>query len=164
MNSPKRKRKKTTEDSFQPLQVISPLHRANRQVAIYLEKLIDDLGLTAPEAHLLSYVQNYGPCPVGELVNVLGHKKSTMTNMLDRMEEYGYLRREVNPQDRRSFLIATTRSGTRIGSATRDRVLQAENDILQHLTARDLKAFSKVIAAIDEVTGVEIRHSSRDKG
>ena len=163
MSNPKRNKKSRSEDSFQPLQILSPLHRANRQIAIHLEKLISDLGLTAPEAHLLSYVQNYGPCPVGELVNVLGHKKSTMTNMLDRMEEYGFLERQVNPQDRRSFLVATTRAGTKIGSATRDRVIQAEQEILQHLTVRDMKTFAKVIAAIDQVTGVEIRLPARNK-
>lgn len=158
MNSPTKKRGKNQR--FAPLQVLSPLHRANRQIAIYLEKLIDDLGLTAPEAHLLSYIQNYGPCPVGELVTVLGHKKSTMTNMLDRMEAYSYLTREVNPQDRRSFLIATTREGARVGSATRERVMQAEREILRHVSATDFKGFEKIIAAIDRVTGVEIRHKT----
>lgn len=49
--------------------------------------------------------------PIGELARVIGIKQSTFTSMLDRLQQTGLVRREINPNDRRSFLIHVTGEG-----------------------------------------------------
>lgn len=141
------------------LQILSPLHKANRQISIHIEERLTDLDLTTVEAHLLCYVRTYGPCPIGELVRVLGHKKSTMTNILDRLEDYGLLQRSVNPTDRRSFLVATTETGERIEDDAQKRVYDLEEGILELVTEDDMRGFRKVIEAVEDVTGVNVRQT-----
>jgi len=55
-----------------PLQFLSPLHKANRQLSLYLEGRLDDLGTSPQEGHLLTYLHRYAPATVGELVRVFG--------------------------------------------------------------------------------------------
>ena len=93
------------------LEFLSPLHRASRQISIYLEAHTRALGVSPGEGHLLTYLGGYAPASVVELVRVFGMKQSTLTSMLDRLERAGLVRREVNPADRRSFLIHLTRAG-----------------------------------------------------
>jgi DNA-binding MarR family transcriptional regulator len=152
MNSSKSVRK--------PLQLISPLHRANRQTAIYLEEQLTDLGVSAPEAHIVSYVDAYGPCPIGELVRVFGYKKPTMTSMLDRLERKELIRRELNPKDRRSFVVSTVEKGPALAEEARGRVEKLDRTIRRRVSEDDFRGFLNVVDAVAETTGVNVREDA----
>lgn len=139
------------------LQFLSPLHKASRQLSVHLDASAGDPGLSATDGHLITYLNKYAPAPVGELVRVFGIKQSTFTSMLDRLEKAGLIRRELNPGDRRSFLIHITDAG-RARANEADRVLLAlEDDIRSRVSARDVQGFQAVMRAIEEVTQVRLR-------
>lgn len=139
------------------LQFLSPLHKASRQLSVHLGSPNSELGLSPTDGHLVTYLSKYAPAPVGELVRVFGIKQSTFTSMLDRLEKAGLIRRELNPGDRRSFLIHITDAGHAIAEDA-DRVLRAlEDDIRARVTARDVEGFHAVMRAIEEVTQVRLR-------
>lgn len=141
----------------QPLKIVSPVHKALRQISEHLIRMMGEIDAPGWESHLLTYVDTYGPCRVSELRRVFGYHPSTLTSVLDRLEFEGLLSRQPNPEDRRSILIAVTPRGRRVGRRARNAVQTFENQILQHLTDNDLKGFRRVMAAIAEVTQVELR-------
>lgn len=143
--------------SQKPLRFVSALHKAVRQLSLCMEDRMAQLGLAASEAHLLNFVHVYGPCRVGELTRVMGTQKSTMTSMIDRLEDRGLLTREPNQEDRRSFLVAITEDGAELGGAGREQVWSLEQEIIAKASSTDVDALERVLAAIDEVTGVEVR-------
>jgi DNA-binding MarR family transcriptional regulator len=143
-----------------PLRYLSPLHKANRQAGVYLEGRLGGLGVSGPEAHVLSYVQAYGPCPVGELVRVFGYKKPTMTSMLDRLAERELITRELHPSDRRSFLVDLTPRGDRLAAVVRRGVEEFDAEIGRRVTAQDTAGFENVMRALAAITGVELRGDS----
>ena len=143
--------------SVQPLKIVSPVHKALRQISEHLIRKMDEIDAPGWESHLLTYVEAYGPCRVSELRRVFGYHPSTLTSVLDRLESEGLLSRQPNTEDRRSILIAVTARGRRVGRAARKAVEEFEEEILQHLTGKDLKGFRRVMAAIAEVTQVELR-------
>jgi DNA-binding MarR family transcriptional regulator len=161
MNSTKSNKRRSR--AFRKLRYLSPLHKANRQTSVYLEGQLADLGVSAPEAHLLAYVSVYGPCAVGELVRVFGAKKPTMTSTLDRLSERKLVKRALHPRDRRSFLVSATSKGRRLGEIARERVEQLEDEIAKRVTRKDVDGFEKVIDAIDAVTGIDLRSSVSEK-
>jgi DNA-binding MarR family transcriptional regulator len=139
---------------------LSPLHRANRQIGVYFEGHVREMGVSPQEGHLLSYLRSYAPCPVSELLRVFGFKPSTMTSLLDRLENRRLVRREVNPEDRRSLLVGLTAKG-RIVYHRVQRVVEAlESSLRREVTKRELDGFQAVIAAVDRVTGVTLRERS----
>ena len=139
------------------LQFLSPLHKASRQLSVYLEAGGLEPGLGPVEGHLLTYLRSYTPASVGELVRVFGIKQSTFTSLLDRLEKAGLVRRELNPADRRSFLIHITAAGTERADRSTE-VLQAlEADIRSRVSARDVEGFHAVMRAIEEITQVRLR-------
>lgn len=139
------------------LQFLSPLHKASRQLSVYLAAPTSDPGLSSTDGHLITYLNKYAPAPVGELVRVFGIKQSTFTSMLDRLEKAGLIRRELNPGDRRSFLIHITDAGRAMADEA-DRVLLAlEADIRARVSARDVEGFHAVMRAIEEITQVQLR-------
>src|SRR5688572_7892845 len=107
-----------------PLQFLSPIHKAGRQIGLYLEGATVELGVSPAEGHLLSFLRTYAPCPVSELERVFGHKRSTLTSILDRLSDRGLLTRQVNADDRRSFTIELTPDGRKLAGKLQ-KVLEA---------------------------------------
>ncbi len=139
-----------------PLQFVSPLHKANRQLGEYMEADSRERGVEPGEGHLLSYVTLYGPCPISRLSKVFGHKPSTLTSVLDRLEERGMLERTPNPDDRRSLLVATTPPGARVATELRAQLEEMEESIYERISARDFAGFQAVMRAIADLTQVDL--------
>jgi DNA-binding MarR family transcriptional regulator len=139
------------------LEFLSPLHKASRQINVYLESQGSEPGMGTSEGHVLTYLGSYAPAPIGELVRVFGIKQSTFTSMLDRMEEAGLIRREMNPADRRSFLIHITPRGRETAGRSTRTLEEFEDAIRARATAADIAGFHAVMAAIEEITRVQLR-------
>lgn len=139
------------------LEFLSPLHKASRQLSVYLESRTREVGLSPVEGHVLTYLRSYAPAPIAELVRVFGIKQSTFTSLLDRLEEAGLVRRELNPDDRRSFLIHLSDAGRELADRS-NRLLEAlEAEIRAHVQPRDVEGFHAVMAAVEEITRVRLR-------
>ncbi len=139
------------------LEFLSPLHKASRQISVYLETHTRELGLSPLEGHVLTYLRKYAPAPVGELVRVFGVKQSTCTSMLDRLEQAGLVRRRVNRTDRRSFLVHITPRGRAL-TGRMNRLLEAlEEEIRGRVRVADVKGFHAVMEAVEEITRVRLR-------
>ena len=136
---------------------LSPLHKASRQISVYLENHTADPPVSPVEGHLLTYLRSYAPAPIGELVRVFGIKQSTLTSMLDRLEKAGLIRRELNPEDRRSFLIHITEPGRRLAAELTKRLESLEDNIRKRVNPRDVKGFHAVMGAVDDITRVRLR-------
>lgn len=139
------------------LKYLSPIHKASRQIAIYFENNLADLDVSPQEGHVLSYLRSYAPCPISELARVFGLKGSTLTSMLDRLEERDLIARKLNPADARSFVIMLTRGGRRLADRIQQRVEEIEAQIGRHVRAQDLRGFQAVMSAIEHATLVRLR-------
>lgn len=100
---------------------------------------------------MLSYTLRYGPCTVGTLSEVFGVKGATLTGQLDKLEKRGLLKRQPNPADRRSFLVAVTPKGERLMRRIGEHVIKLEAGVRERVSDRDYQGFLKVIDAIREV-------------
>ena len=139
------------------LRFLSPIHKATRQLELYLEERMARIGVSNPEGHLLSYLGSYAPCPVGDLRRVFGYKGSTLTSMLDRLERRGLISRSVHPEDRRSFLVELSPAGRETAREVTRTVVDLEDALKDRLDNDDLEGFDRVMNAIAEQTRVELR-------
>lgn len=139
------------------LAFLSPLHKASRQISVYLEAETRELGVSPSEGHCLTYLRSYSPAPVGELVRVFGIKQSTFTSLLDRLERSGLVRREINPGDRRSFLVHISPEGRKLADRLTRLLETLEAEIRGRVGSRDMQGFRAVMEAIEHVTAVRLR-------
>ena len=139
------------------MKFLSPIHKSNRQIGVWFEQNMQGMSLSPQEGHLVSYLRSYAPCPIAELVRVFGQKQSTMTSMLDRLEEQSLVRRKVNPADRRSFLIELTRKGLKKAEEVQGLVEKIEAAIDARVSKSELEGFKATMKAIEEATEVVLR-------
>lgn len=92
------------------LNVIPKLHRATHAVALALAS-DPALDVTQAEAHILAHLAETGDARISELHERFGHRRSTLTSVLDRLEQRSLITRESDSNDRRSFVVALTKRG-----------------------------------------------------
>jgi DNA-binding MarR family transcriptional regulator len=132
------------------LQLVPGIHRATHRIALYLDAAQPPLDVSQGEAHLLAFLAEAGPSAIAQLHEAFGHKRSTLTSYLDRLEARGDIARDVRPEDRRSFTVRLTRSGARSAARVHQHLLALEDRALARLTERDLRGFQAVLHALSE--------------
>jgi DNA-binding MarR family transcriptional regulator len=145
-----------TRSSASPFRVLSPVHQANRQASLHIDTLLADLSVTAQEGQVLAFVGARDGVPVTAIVRLLGLSKSTVTSLLKRLETTGLMRRGDNPHDARSWLVFATPKGHRVGTSARQRVLDLDRRIQAHLSAADVRALARIVAAVTAETGIDL--------
>jgi DNA-binding MarR family transcriptional regulator len=124
------------------------LERAAHLIGAYMERTASELGITQAEAHVLAQVAKVGPTPIAGLHREFGHKRSTLTNVLDRLEEREFVRRKPHPNDRRSLVIHLTTSGEQVAHRM-TRVLDAlEREVRRTVGEFDLQGVDAVVTAL----------------
>jgi DNA-binding MarR family transcriptional regulator len=131
-----------------PLLVVA-LQRATHAAGVRLEALLADTGISQGEAHVLALLADGAEHTVGELQRGLGHRPSTLSGLLDRLEHRGLIRRALNEADRRSFLISLTRSGRTAARAVVEALRVIEREALAGVTPRDRAGFVAVAGAFE---------------
>jgi DNA-binding MarR family transcriptional regulator len=131
------------------LRLVPPIHRATHRIGLYLAGLRDD-GLSQGEAHILALLATSAPATIAELHRGLAHKRSTLTSILDRLADRGFITREVGVQDRRTFVITPTGQGLRIARRVHRHLADLEEAVGRRVTADDVKGFLKVVSAVED--------------
>lgn len=93
-------------------QLCFPLYAATRAVTRAYGPLLRDFGLTYPQyLTLLALWDNGEPMSVGELGSRLRLDSGTLTPVLKRLEQAGFVTRRRDSADERRVLIALTSAG-----------------------------------------------------
>ena len=77
--------------------VVLALHRTTHHTLHALSAALADLNLTAAEINALANLAGRGALNVRELSAETGTRATTLTGVLDRLENRGYLTRELDP-------------------------------------------------------------------
>jgi DNA-binding MarR family transcriptional regulator len=133
------------------LRLIPRLHRATHQVAIHLDREKERCPVTQAEAHVLSFLSERGGSgSMADLHRSFGHKRSTLTSIVDRLEKRGLVERTIHPDDRRSFMLKLTREGAVLARRIRTTLERLEARVLERLDPSDVRAFTAVLEAIEQ--------------
>jgi DNA-binding MarR family transcriptional regulator len=130
--------------------VINQVQHATHRIGRHLESALAAAGVDQGEAHVLSALAR-GPMTVAALVEAVGVKRSTLTNILDRLELRGLVTREINPNDRRSFVVCPTRGGERAAKKVAAVFAAIDAKLVRATTASEREAFDSVLARLEEI-------------
>src|SRR2546430_15307206 len=90
-----------------PLRLVPPIHRATHRIGLYLAGLRDD-GLSQGEAHILALLATSAPATIADLHRGLAHKRSTLTSILDRLDDLKHFTHMVLYTDKPNFINTPT--------------------------------------------------------
>jgi MarR family transcriptional regulator, organic hydroperoxide resistance regulator len=126
------------------------LQRATHHTLHALSAALSDLNLSAAEINALANLGEGGTLSVRQLSERTGTRASTLTGLLDRLENRGYLLRELDPSDRRSFRLPLTDRGREVAARALAAIANLEREALSRLDASQLAGYRAVITALQE--------------
>lgn len=122
---------------------------AAQAVEARIESSLSPLGLSLAKLNVLGIlVGSNGPLSLGELAQKLACVRSNVTQLVDRLESDGLVRREADPADRRSIRAVVTDAGRdreRAGAIALSRV---QDDIAQALARYDTGHVEQALSAL----------------
>jgi len=130
--------------------VVLALQRATHHTLHALSAELADLNLSAAEINALANLGEGETLNVRQLSERTGTRASTLTGLLDRLENRGYVARELDPADRRSFRLPLTESGQTVAARVLAAVADLEHKALSRLDATQLAGYHVVITALQE--------------
>lgn len=122
---------------------------AAHAVEARIESSLSPLGLSLAKLNVLGIlVSSNGPLTLGDLAGKLACVRSNVTQLVDRLESDGLVRREADPADRRSIRAVITDAGRdreRAGSAA---LSQVQDDISHTLARFDSAHIEQALSAL----------------
>ncbi len=115
-----------------------------------MEESLRELGITQAEAHILGALAQTGASSINELHASFGHKRSTLTSILDRLEVRRLVERVPHPTSRRSVMIRLTAGGVEAARQVTGILESMEDTVVARVSSNDLEGFRKVIGALAE--------------
>lgn len=105
----------------------------------YANKMKEDSSqlreLTNNELATIALVKN--GMVVKDLQKCLQVPKSTLSNIIRRLEDKGYIKREINPIDKRSYIIQLTEKGKKVNQKHENDERRLFEEILNQLDSDD---------------------------
>jgi MarR family transcriptional regulator, organic hydroperoxide resistance regulator len=128
--------------------IVLALHRTAHHTLHALSSVLADLNLTAAEINALANLAGRGALNVRELSAETGTRATTLTGVLDRLENRDYLTRELDATDRRSFRLPLTEAGQAVADRVAAAISDLERDALARLSPTEIAGFHAVVAAL----------------
>jgi DNA-binding MarR family transcriptional regulator len=127
-----------------PPRLIPHIHRATHRLGLRIEQL-DDPSVNQAEAHVLAHLAAAGDCTIGQVHRAFGHKRSTLTSLLDRLEARALLVRTQDARDKRTYVVSLTRAGRTAARRVIAHLAAIEAEALHGVPASDVRAFLRVL-------------------
>ena len=126
------------------------LEHATHALARWIERTFRDVGLTQAEAHALAYLARHPGATINDLHTSFGHKRSTLTSILDRLETRGWVRRAPHPTSRRLVAVEMTDAGRAIGERVSSALRAVEERVRARAGDGEISAFLDVLRILEE--------------
>jgi DNA-binding MarR family transcriptional regulator len=119
-----------------------------RRIAATHAPEFTEVSMTMAQAKLLYTVQSAGGLRMSDLAVRLGVAISTVSGLVDRLVDAGWLDRRDDPADRRQVVVTLTERG----AATLERMRELNADhlrrLLAHVTDDDLRTVERAMAVL----------------
>ena len=94
--------------------VLISLRRIIQAIDLHSRQLARQHGITTPQLLILKQIENEAVITVSQLAKQISLKQTTVTDILNRLEKKGLVRRKKDTSDRRRVLVEETDAGRKL--------------------------------------------------
>nr|WP_246214165.1 MarR family winged helix-turn-helix transcriptional regulator [Kitasatospora viridis] len=132
-----------TDSTSHAIARVARLHRAAA------ERLLRRAGLHAGQELLMMLLWERGALPQGELIEQLGLDASTVTRMVQRLEQAGFVRRSRSSADRRAVIVEPTAAARALREQVGELWQELERLTLAGLAPEECAELVRLLAAVE---------------
>lgn len=124
------------------------LQDAARKIWTRFEQRTASHGLSAAQWRLLGHLLREGPSTQTALAALLEVEPISVSRLIDRMEQGGWLHREAHPDDRRARIVMATDKARRIAPEAKEIVATLYDEALAGLSDDDRRVLQAALVKI----------------
>lgn len=113
-------------------------------------KFVRKEGLAVPQLMILRYIFYTHPENLSSIAEYMGVTKPTVSGIMATLEKEGYVKRVVNPEDRRIVNIVPTEKSTDLFSRLEQLTEFVVDGFVQCISAEDLKKLNDSMVLLTE--------------
>lgn len=125
------------------------LSRISRLHRIAAGKLLQSSGLYPGQEFLMMRLWNADSVRQSELIKSMDLDPSTVTKMLQRLDQAGYVKRSPDPQDRRAVLVEATKDSCALRWEVKGACDELEEQTLAGLDADERRELTRLLAKVE---------------
>jgi DNA-binding MarR family transcriptional regulator len=126
--------------------LLNSFGHAGRMVENRLDSALATRGLSIAKLGVLkALVRAAEPLPLGQIADRLACVRSNITQLIDRMEAEGLVRRFPDPDDRRSIRATITEEGQRRFSAGIEQESKVERELFSGLSSEEQNQLQNIL-------------------
>ncbi|MBD0421650.1 winged helix-turn-helix transcriptional regulator [Streptomyces sp. TRM S81-3] len=126
------------------------LFRAGRLHRVHAGTLLRRVGLYPGQEILLMLLWDEDHRAQADLIRALALDASTVTKMLQRLEQAGFITRSPSPTDRRASVVSLTDAGQALRDQVADLWHELEQDATTLLSEEETTAVTGILGKIEE--------------
>ena len=129
--------------------LVSSLLHSARKLEAKMEESLAPLGLSIAKLGVLTHLAEHGEAlPLSQLAARQSCVRSNMTQLVDRLEADGFVRRVDDPADRRSVLAELTALGREKQADGRSKVAWVQGEFLAALTDSEGASLNRLLSGL----------------
>ena len=130
-------------------EIIYQIRRLMQAGELYTKELNKKYQVSAPQLNCLLALYENGPLPPSQIARYIMVKSSTVTGIIDRLEQKGLVTRVRNSPDRRVITIELTETGKRLADHAPPPIQQKIIDGLKRLPEGEIE---EIVRALTKLT------------
>lgn len=131
--------------------ILGRMKRLATHLGREVERVLQEQGLSSSSFDVLATLRRSGApfrLSPGDLLATMMISSGTMTNRIDQLEKAGFVERVLNPEDRRSVLIALTEKGLAIVETAVGAHVANQQRLTQGLSSEDKANLDRLLRKI----------------
>jgi DNA-binding MarR family transcriptional regulator len=127
--------------------IIFLISKVCQKLIINLQKAFSENGVevTPVQVGLLFFLQKNNGSSLTQISQGLMLENPTVTGLIDRLENLGYVKRADHPSDRRVYLIYLTEKGNLVANKALPIVKKLNEEIKKGYSREEIEGFKKVL-------------------
>lgn len=121
-----------------------------RDFTAYCGRHLQEMGVTQGELFYMIYIGNHGGCPAKEVAAALSADAGYTARLLSKLEDRGFLRQEVNPEDKRAKRLYLTAEGEAVCEVSRKLFAQWDEEVFSQFSAEERQSLLAQMKKIRE--------------
>jgi DNA-binding MarR family transcriptional regulator len=130
-------------------EIIYQIRRLMQAGELFTKELNKTYQVSAPQLHCLLALQENGPLPPSQIARRIMVKSSTVTGIIDRLEQKSLVERLRNSPDRRVITIQLTEAGKELA---KNAPFPIQHKIVDGLKKLPEKEITRIITSLSKLT------------
>ena len=139
--------------------IVYQIRRLIQASSLYTKELNKGYRISVPQLNCLLALYENGPLPPSQIAKQILVKSSTVTGIIDRLEQKGLVERKRSSSDRRVITIELTEAGRTLAEDAPPPIQQKIIDGLSSLSSEELRRIStslNMLTRMLEVEGLDV--------